>query len=158
MTIEDLAGVYILGEELFSADRWTTLYRTWDEYEVLTNYMSDPDTSLVAELDGKVVGFALGTVIEKPGTAWTYGYLVWFGVADEYNGRGIATKLMKTLTEEFIDAGARMMLVDTDAENKRALEFFKRSGFGQPQEHVYLSRNLSHHPAYERHRAEERSK
>ncbi len=158
MTIDDLAVVYAMGEDLFTADKWTTLYRTWDEYEVLNNYMSDPETSLVAEIDDKIVGFALGTVIEKPGTAWTYGYLLWFGVSDDFRNRGIASKLLRRLTELFIEDGARMMLVDTDAENEKAIEFFKKSGFGHPQAHVYLSRNLSKHPEYERHRAEDKRK
>lgn len=158
MCLEDLALVYALGEELFTADRWTNLYRTWDEYEVLHNYMSDPETSLVAEIDGVVVGFALGTLIEKPRSAWTYGYLLWFGVHDDYRKRGVARRLLRRLTELCIEAGARMMLVDTDAENIEAIDFFKKSGFGHPQGHVYMSKNLTGDPAYERHRAEEKRK
>lgn len=158
MTIDDLAIVYAMGEELFTPDRWTTLYRTWDEYVVLQTYIGDPETCLVAEIDDTIVGFALGTLIEKPRSAWTYGHLLWFGVSDEFRGRGIASKLLRGLTEEFITAGARMMLVDTDAENQAAIDFFKKSGFGNPQDHVYLSRNLTKHPEYERHRAEEKRK
>lgn len=158
MCLEDLACVYALGEELFTADRWTNLYRTWDEYEVLNNYMSDPEMSLVADLDDKVIGFALGTIIDKPRSSWTYGYLLWFGVDESYRGQGAATRLLRRLTELCIEAGARMMLVDTDAENEGAIDFFKRNGFGHPQEHVYLSKNLTRHPAYEKHRADEKRK
>ena len=156
MRIEDLHIVYALGEELFTADRWTNLYRTWDEYEVLNNYISDPETSLVAEIDDEVVGFALGTLIEKPRTAWTYGYLLWFGVSELSRNRGVAGRLLRRLTELCIEAGARMMLVDTDAENEEAIQFFRKNVFGHPQGHVYLSKNLTGHPAYEKHRAEEK--
>lgn len=156
MVLEDIAPVYALGEKLFTADRWTNLYRTWDEYEVLNNYISEPETSLVAEIDGKVVGFALGTIIDKPRSSWIYGYLLWFGVDDDCRGTGIGGKLLRLLTEIFIHQGARMMLVDTDAENTGALRFFRRNGFGNPQEHVYLSKNLTKHPQYEKHRDEER--
>lgn len=157
MVLEDIAEVYHLGERLFTADRWTTLYRTWDEYEVINNYVGDPETSLVAELDGEVVGFALGTIIDKPRSAWVYGYLVWFGVDDRVRGHGIGERLLRKLTDTFIHEGARMMLVDTDAENEGAIRFFTRNGFGNEQEHVYLSKNLTKHPEYERHRAREKS-
>ncbi|MFH1059406.1 MAG: hypothetical protein V1797_12115 [Pseudomonadota bacterium] len=50
MEIDDIAEVFHLGEELFTASEWPTLYRTWDEYEVITLFQSDPELCLVAEL------------------------------------------------------------------------------------------------------------
>jgi ribosomal protein S18 acetylase RimI-like enzyme len=160
MTIDDLAAVYRLGETLFTADRWTTLYRTWEEYAVLSTYMSDPETCVVAETeeDERIVGFALGTLIEKDNTAWSYGHLLWFGVHEDFRTHEVAKRLLKRVTELFIQEGARMLLVDTDAENEQAIKFFTKNGFGQPQAHVYLSRNLTKHPEYERHRADEKRK
>lgn len=156
MTIEDIAPVYALGERLFTADRWTNLYRTWDEHEVINNYVSDPETSLVADLDDEVVGFALGTMIDKRRSAWMYGYVLWFGVDPTRRGFGIGERLLKRLTETFIRDGARMLLVDTDAENEGAIRFFQRHGFGNLQDHVYMSKNLTKHPAYEKLREQER--
>lgn len=148
--LEDLAPVYSLGEKLFTADKWTSLHRTWDEYEVLNLYMTDGETCLVAELDGKVVGFALGSTIVKRRSSWKYGYMLWLGVAPETKGMGVGKKLVKRLTELFIQDGARMMLVDTDAENDDAIAFFKKTGFANEQRHVYMSMNLTKHPSYER--------
>lgn len=155
MVLEDLAPVYALGERLFTADRWTNLYRTWDEYEVINNYISDPELSLVAELHNEVIGFALGTMIDKRRSAWMYGYLLWFGVDEKYRGLGTGERLLRRLTDTFIREGARMMLVDTDAENLGAIKFFKRHGFGNLQDHVYMSKNLTKLPAYERMREKE---
>jgi hypothetical protein len=49
--------------------------------------------------------------------------------------------------KEFITAsqkaGARMLIVDTDADNTNALKFFKQMGFNNPEEHIYMSLNLS---------------
>ena len=59
--IDDLAAIFHLGERVFTAQRFTNLYRTWDEYEVTWHYHSDPDLILVAEADAQVVGFAMGT-------------------------------------------------------------------------------------------------
>jgi ribosomal protein S18 acetylase RimI-like enzyme len=152
MSLSDLPEVYALGEKLFPADKWPALYRTWDEYELAVHFASDSETCLVAELDEKVVGFALGTLLEKRGSAWTYGYLLWLGVDEDIARQGIAARLFERITEIFIKLGARMIMVDTDAENEPALSFFRSQGFAQETPHVFLSRNLSHDPDYLRHR------
>ena len=65
MEIGDLADVFHLGERLFTADKWPALYRTWDEFEVVSLYASDPDTCFVATGDADVVRWALGNSIES---------------------------------------------------------------------------------------------
>ena len=152
MSLTDLPVVYALGERLFPADKWPTLYRTWDEYELAVHFASDGETCLVAELDEQVVGFALGTLLEKRESAWNYGYLLWLGVDPAVTRKGVAGRLTERITELFIKLGARMVMVDTDADNEAALAFFRGQGFGQETAHVYLSRNLSHDPDYIRHR------
>ena len=142
MELEDIPTVYALGEKVFPADKWPNLYRTWDEYELVDLFASDGETCLVADLDDKVVGFALGTVIEKRRSAWTYGYLLWLGVDSDVGPRGVGTRLFNRMQEVFIESGARMMLVDTAAENDRALTFFHKHGFDQEQGHVFLNKNL----------------
>jgi ribosomal protein S18 acetylase RimI-like enzyme len=152
MFLSDLPVIYSLGERLFTADKWPTLYRTWDEYELATLFASDRDTCLVAELDNVVVGFALGTLLEKRGSAWNYGYLLWLGIDDTIVRKGIATRLFERITDIFIKLGARMIMVDTDADNETALSFFRSQGFDHESPHLFLSRNLSHDPDYIRHR------
>ncbi|MFA5624155.1 MAG: GNAT family N-acetyltransferase [Bradymonadales bacterium] len=143
--LEDLPKVFALGERLFTADRWPALYRTWDEYEVVTFFATDRDTCFVAYQDNELIGFVLGKIIEKRNSAWMYGYIVWLGVDPTKARRGVGTKLFKTLRETFIDLGARMLLADTDAHNELALRFFRKAGFDRENKHIYLSCNLSHH-------------
>lgn len=157
MELEDLPRVFALGEKLFTAEKWPNLYRTWDEYEVIELFASDGETCLVAEVDDLLVGFALGTLIEKRRSAWTYGYLLWLGIDPDVQRRGVAGRLVSRLTDVFIELGARMVLVDTDAENDAALAFFRLQGFGNESAHVYLNRNLSTHPGYIRKRAKRAS-
>ncbi len=140
--------VFALGEEYFTAELFPSLYRTWDEYELVTMFASDGETCLVAEENDEIVGFALGTLIEKRRSAWTYGYIVWLCVRAEYQRAGVARRLIDRLTELFISDGARMMIVDTDADNQAALRFFNKQGFGGEREHVFLSKNLTGHPKY----------
>ena len=152
MSLSDLPAIYALGERLFPADKWPALYRTWDEYELAVHFASDSETCLVADLDDTVVGFALGTLLEKRGSAWTYGYLLWLGVDPDVSRKGVAARLFERMTDLFIKLGARMIMVDTDAENEPALAFFRSQGFGQETPHLFLSRNLSHDPDYLAHR------
>ena len=156
LRIEDIPAVFAMGERVFTPDDSPTLYRTWDEYQVVDMFSSSGESCLVAEHEGRIVGFALGEMIEKRKSAWTYGYLVWLAVEPSLSGHGIGRLLVDELLEVFIELGARMVLVDTDADKEDTLRFFERVGFGHPQEHVYLSLNLTHRPEYHRIRNREK--
>lgn len=157
MEIGDLATVFYLGERLFTADKWPALYRTWDEFEVVTFFASDTDTCFVATRNEKVIGFALGTIIEKEKSAWRYGYLVWLGVDSDIERCGVGSALFDAIRDKFIELGARMVLVDTDAHNEPAISFFKKHGFDHENKHVYLSMNLTNSPEYQQHRKERKN-
>ncbi len=142
LEIDDIATVFHLGERLFTASEVPNLYRTWDEYEVVSLFQTDGNYCLVAELDDTIVGFCLGTIIEKNRSSWTYGYLLWLGVDPEYRGRGVAGKLFRHFRELVAEEGARIIMVDTEADNLPAIQFFQKMGFDQPQEHIYFSLNI----------------
>src|SRR3990172_7966698 len=80
MRLEDLPAVFALGQKLFTAEELPTLYRSWDEDEVMQLFSSDQETCLVAVADGRVVGFALGSLMQKRRSAWRYGWLEWLRV------------------------------------------------------------------------------
>jgi len=143
LTIDDLAAVFHLGERLFTSDFSPSMYRTWDEYEITTLFNSDSDLCLVAELDGEIVGFALGTTVEKQNSSWKYGYLVWIGVRPGLQKCGAGHQLFNEIRERMIDQGVRMIVIDTDAENEAGINFFKKQGFDNIQKHVYMTLNLS---------------
>ena len=143
MTIDDLAAVFHLGEKLFTSDFSPSMYRTWDEYEITTLFNSDNELCLVAELAGEVVGFALGTTVEKQNSSWKYGYLVWIGVRPGLQKCGAGNQLFGEIKERMKDQGVRMIIIDTDAENDAGIRFFKKQGFDNVQKHVYMTLNLS---------------
>ncbi len=153
--LPDLAPVFALGQRLFTAEKWPTLYRSWDQYELVHLFGSDGDYCLVAEAGRKVIGFALGTLMEKYRSPWRYGWLLWLGVDPRWKRRGIGRRLVRRLTEIFIEENARMILVDTDEDNEDAIRFFRRGGFDNEIRHVYLSLNLDTHPKYIEHRESE---
>lgn len=156
MDIDDLAPIFHLGELLFTSDLYPYLYRTWDEWEVIGMYNTDPEYCLVAQIEEELAGFVLGTVISK--ASWVYGYIIWLGVNPQFQRRGVADKLVDKIVERMIEEGVRFMLVDTDPANEPAVKFFTRKGFGNARRHVYLSMNLSKHEFYGRLIAYERDK
>jgi len=145
MEIDDVAPVFHLGEKLFTASEVPNLFRTWDEYEVINFFQNDSESCLVAETGEEtegIIGFVLGTTVTKTHSAWKYGYLVWLGVDPEFHQSGVASRLFKRFRDIMMADGARMLLVDSEADNLPALHFFRKMGFGHPQEHIYLALNL----------------
>ena len=142
LEIDDLYQVYTIGEQIFTVSN-ANLYNFWDESYVLSSYMSDPELCLVAtveeETEEKVVGFCLGTTIEKPRSSWKYGYLVWLGCSPNYQGLGLASQMYNVMVELFHHERVRMLMIDTQRNNEGALKFFRKNGFGHDEDHVYLS-------------------
>jgi ribosomal protein S18 acetylase RimI-like enzyme len=140
--IDDLATIFHLGERVFTSQDYSNLYRTWDEYEVTHLFNMEPDLIFVAEQADHVVGFAMGTTIEKARSAWNYGHLVWLGVEPECARSGVGSMLFDRFREQMGQKGVRMLLVDTQADNEPAIRFFRRKGFENPTDHVYMTLNL----------------
>jgi ribosomal protein S18 acetylase RimI-like enzyme len=156
MEIGDLGEVYSLGQENFKAELWPMLYRSWDEYEVTTLFNTDGEYCLVAENDeddpqkgNRIVGFVLGTVVSKTGSAWSYGYVIWLCSHESWGREGVASKLMDKLVEIMIEnEGIRIIMADTDPANDRAVRFFIKKGLTDQKPHLYMSSNLEQNPYY----------
>lgn len=90
----------------------------------------DPEASVIAELDGRVVGFMLGEVrsgefgLEEP-TGW----VEHLGVDPAVRGKAIGRRMLEAMLEHFRRQGARSVrtLVDEDMEEIRS--FFSAVGF-----------------------------
>ena len=143
MTIDDFAEVFHLGEQLFTSEYSPSMYRTWDEYEITTLFNSDNELCLVAEWVDEIVGFALGTTVDKSNSAWKYGYLVWIGVRPGIQKIGIGDGLFNEIKKRMQEQGVRMIIIDTDADNEAGIRFFEKHGFGNVQKHVYMTLNLA---------------
>lgn len=143
MEIDDLSAVYHLGEKLFTSDELPILYRTWDAHEVTEYFTSDSDYCLTAEVDSKIAGFILANTIIKEGTAWKqYGYVAWIAVDEPYQRTGLGERLYRRLEEVMKKEGVRMIICDTEADNKGAIKFFQKLGFADSAKHIWLAKNL----------------
>jgi len=143
LMIDDFPEVFHIGEEIFTAEYSQSLYRTWDEYEITTLFNSDNELCLVAEAGGKILGFALGTTVEKHNSPWKYGYLVWLGVRKDTQKEQAGNRLFNEIKRRMKEQGARMIFIDTSADNHAAISFFEKMGFNDTREHVFMSLNLS---------------
>ena len=156
MEIGDLGEVYSLGQENFKAELWPMLYRSWDEYEVTTLFNTDGEYCLVAENDeddpdkgDRIVGFVLGTVVSKTGSAWSYGYVIWLCSHEGWGREGVASKLMDKLVEIMIEnEGIRIIMADTDPANEPAVRFFNKKGLTDQKPHLYMSSNVEQNTHY----------
>lgn len=142
MTIDDLPDVYHLGDRLFTSAAAPLLYRTWDEYEITDYFNTSPDLCLVAEREGRTLGFVIGTTFRKPRTAWTYGYIAWIGVRKNYQHTNIGRRLYDAEEDRMSKEGARMIIMDTEGSNQRAIRFFRKRGFTQAKMHLWLTKTL----------------
>ena len=90
----------------------------------------DPETSVVAEVDGRVVGFMLGEVrsgefgLEEP-TGW----IEVLGVDPEHRGRALGRQMAEALLQHFRERGAHSVRTLVDEESEELRSFFSSVGF-----------------------------
>jgi len=145
LQLADVPLVVELGNQSFTEETLPLLHRTWGETEVLNNYTGDAEFCLVAESEGRVIGFALGTLmLPDPARRKTraYGWLLWIAVSPRHRRNGVAARLTGKLSERFKRAGAEFLLVNSDEGNTGAIEFFQGNRFLPASRHVYLTRKL----------------
>jgi ribosomal protein S18 acetylase RimI-like enzyme len=144
MTLEDLSEVWHLGERIFAPSNLQFTYRTWNVDELLSLFYGDAELCLVAEdiRSSKIVGFALGTILKRPFSPWTYGYFIWAGVKKIRQRSGVGRRLYKELEKRFRDKGARIVIVDVESNNPAGMRFVKKLGFEEAQTYIWYSKNL----------------
>ncbi len=86
--------------------------------------------ALVAEVEGKVVGFILGAISGwEFGVPSTFGWIDTVGVDPEFQGRGIGTFLFKNIVKEFLKFGIKRIYTLVSWEDWDLLAFFRKMGF-----------------------------
>jgi len=102
-----------------------------------------PWMSVVAETDGRLVGFLFGWVGESEfGIARPTGWVDLIGVDPAYRGRGVA----RALLDRFVESGRELRALErvatlVDLGQGDVREFFLRRGF-QPGRMVQLERSV----------------
>lgn len=81
----------------------------------------------VAADAGKIVGFAYGYRMEKPDGKCIF-YLHAIDVMEEYQKRGLGTRLMRFIIEDTKKTGCSKMFLLTEAENPAACACYEKAG------------------------------
>ena len=100
-----------------------------------------PALGFAAEVQGRVRGFAIGRIVSVGKPATQVGQIVIIGVHPDYQRRGIATQLVKTICDEFHSRGVALAEFEVDIRDKELQGFVQRMGFsaGQP---IRYTKNL----------------
>jgi ribosomal protein S18 acetylase RimI-like enzyme len=125
MTELDIESIVRLDERI------TGRYRP-DVWEQRVGYYirRDPESSQVAELDGKVVGFMMGEVrggefgLEEP-TGW----IEFFGVDPEARGQALGRRLCEALLAQFRARGAHVARTMVSKRDAGIESFLRAMGF-----------------------------
>ena len=90
---------------------------------------------LVAKDEGRVIGYISGNFV-KHGLERT-GFINDLFIDKKHRGRGIGTKLMKSIMNDFKELKADFYFISAEKENRGAIQLYKRLGF-HPDDSVWL--------------------
>ncbi len=94
-----------------------------DYYRIVASEIGK--ASFVAELDGRLVGIALGRIHGRAGIA----HLSWIGVDPKYRGLGIGESLLLTFIDYARSKGCHKVTLYTLPCLRRALRLYLKHGF-----------------------------
>lgn len=83
-----------------------------------------PDGFIVAESEGRIVGFVMG-VVSVPAVA----RVLILVVDDDHQGQGIGGALLETFTRRFSRGGVDRIRLEVRRSNDDAIRFYERHGF-----------------------------
>ena len=85
---------------------------------------NNPDTFLVAEYNGKVIGYVMAYL--RPDLE---GHIMSIAVDKRYRGNGIGSALLTEAIERLVERGARYIGLEVRVSNEKAIKLYERFGF-----------------------------
>lgn len=101
---------------------WRSIFRRYGEGDRPERHF------LVAELDGRVVGFLIGEVRDWEFGAPPCGWVFAINVQPQARLDGIATRMLESLRERFRRSGVRKLRTILARDNNLVLSFFRSQG------------------------------
>jgi ribosomal protein S18 acetylase RimI-like enzyme len=138
MGVEDFAAVYELGLRCYKVT--DSPYNYWSIREVADHLETCPALCFVAEDEGKVVGFALGT--DKFEIIEDTAHFEWLAVAPEYRRHGVATRLLEALLEVAERMGKARVAADIASDNPYSQGLARKLGFAEGISVTYFTKEL----------------
>jgi ribosomal-protein-alanine N-acetyltransferase len=106
-------------------------YSDYFYYEILAEF---PETFLVAEFDGGVVGYIMCRIeygfshLKRLGLA-RKGHIVSVAVKEEHRGKGVGSRLVATSHEEVARKGATECYLEVRVSNSEAISLYEKLGY-----------------------------
>ncbi|HEY6282585.1 MAG TPA: N-acetyltransferase [Nitrososphaerales archaeon] len=106
-------------------------YSDYFYYEILAEF---PETFLVAETEGKVMGYIMSRVeygfshLHRLGLA-RKGHVVSVAVKEGHRGRGVGTMLMQVSQDEMVKKTATECYLEVRVSNAEAIALYKQLGY-----------------------------
>lgn len=123
---EDISAVIDINSETLPEH-----YSDYFYYEILTEF---PETFLVAELAGALVGYVMCRIeygfshLRRLGLA-RKGHIVSIAVRDQHRGRGVGSMLMRTSQEAMVSKTATESYLEVRVSNSEAIALYQRLGY-----------------------------
>jgi len=121
-TVRDLDRLHRIEVECFPEEAFTRLQL---EY-ILTfpNFMS-----LIAEIDGEVAGFIIGSL--EVYNDKVVGHIYSIDVLEKFRRRGVASKLLNEMEKLLVERGAEECYLEVRVDNLAARSLYKKHGYKQ---------------------------
>jgi [ribosomal protein S18]-alanine N-acetyltransferase len=106
-------------------------YSDYFYYEILSEF---PETFLVAELEGSIVGYVMSRIeygfshLRRLGLA-RKGHIVSVAVKEQHRGKGVGTLLMRTAQEAMVAKNATECYLEVRVSNTEAIALYERLGY-----------------------------
>jgi len=106
-------------------------YSDYFYHEILAEF---PETFLVAEFDGKIIGYIMCRMeygfsqLKRLGLA-RKGHVVSVAVLEEHRGKGVGTKLMQLAQDEMKKKSANEVYLEVRVSNENAVQLYEELGY-----------------------------
>jgi ribosomal protein S18 acetylase RimI-like enzyme len=135
---QDLEAIVEIDRKILGKARWAY----WKQ-QIELSHAHFPQSCLVSELEGKVIGFILGEVsggeFKLPDTV---GWISTIGVDPAYQHQGIARKLSQEFVKNLKSVGVTIVYTLVNWNDWDLLKFFRAMGFTRGGEMINLELNL----------------
>lgn len=124
---EDLKDIVEIDEKVLGENRKSY----WERKLELMNRTAS-QISLVAEMEGRVIGFVLGDISGwEFGVPETIGWIDTIGVEPAYQKKGVATALARELVQNLKNLGVKTIYTLVSWNDWDLLQFFHAMGFSR---------------------------
>ena len=127
VTLEDAEPIKNIRKSISEEDANTNLEKYFD--------LEIPDkmgyVNLVAEMDGKVVGYMFSTILNAGFGIKRSGWIIDLGIHPDQMGHGIGLKLAEEICQSYKERGVEYIYSSVKWDSTDMLSFFKKLGFGR---------------------------